>query len=204
MAQGADAAFLVDIAGPSVPGIDVLKLQNLMIYRNAGAPEEAIAGQLEYLDALQRAIAENRLDDARQLTREQIAVQFSQLPEAERPNEEQAAAITQAQLANLDAGWFRDFMTFDPQPYLRQITVPVLAIYGKMDLQVPAVQSAGVMEGVLRRAGNPDVTVVSFDDMNHLMQPSIAGAFPEYGQIETTVMPEVLGLIVTWLSERFL
>lgn len=203
ISQGAGAAFFVDIAGPSVPGIDVLKLQNYLIYKNLGRSDEEIRGQLEYLDALYRAVKENRLDDAKTLTREQLAAQFSQLPEGERPNEEQVQSITEAQLANLESGWFRDFLTFDPQPYLRQITVPVLAIYGKLDVQVPAVQSMGVMKGTLERAGNDDVVVVAFERMNHLMQPSVAGAFPEYGQIETTVMPEVLDLIVDWLSERF-
>ncbi len=204
ISQGADAAFFVDIAGPSVDGLSVLELQNHLIFRNQGASEEMIADQLRFLGDLTQAVREERLDDAKQLQREQIVEQIEALPEDQRPDGAQLEELISAQEANLESQWFRDFLTFDPQPYLRTLTVPTLAIYGKLDLQVPAVQSSGVMAGTLTRAGNEDVTVVSFDDANHLMQPSVAGEFPEYGQIETTVKPEVLELIVSWLSERFL
>lgn len=202
--EGAGAAFFVDIAGPSVSGLEVLKLQNYMLYKSFGRSDEATKQQLEFLDAQYRAVKANGLEDAKALVREQVAKQLAELPEAQRPSAEQAAQFTEAQVASIDAGWYRDFLTFDPQPYLQALTVPTLAIYGNMDLQVPGVQNSGVMKGTLERAGNPDVTVVSFEDMNHMMQPSIAGAFPEYGQIETTVKPEVLELIVSWLRERFL
>jgi uncharacterized protein len=204
IAQGTPAAFFIGLAAPSVSGLEVLRLQNLMIYRDGGADDALIAQQLAYLDALHTAVTEDRLDDVRTLVREQVALQLADLPENERPNEELAAQITEAQVASVDAPWFRDFLVFDPQPYLRTLTIPTLAIYGKMDIQVPAVQSSGVMEGTLRRAGNPDVTVVSFEHLNHLLQPSQAGGITEYGLTETTIAPEVLDLIVGWVSERFL
>lgn len=199
IARGAEAAFFIAIAGPAVPGIEVLELQNRLIYQSLGADGEMIDAQLAYLEELHAAIAENRLEDARQLTREQLEAFTGEQP----LSDEQREQVIEAQVASLDAAWYRDLITFDPQPYLRQVQVPTLAIYGKLDLQVPAVQSSGVMEGLLRRAGNEDVTVVSLGDANHLMQPSIAGEFPEYGRIETTMKPEVLELITDWLTERF-
>jgi pimeloyl-ACP methyl ester carboxylesterase len=202
IAQGAEAAFFISLAGPAVDGLRVLKLQNALIYRQLGADDETIARQQAYLRALRDLLAAERLDEARALTREHLRWQFEALG-YELEEDELELALAQ-QEATLAMPWFRDFITFDPQPYLRELTVPTLAIYGKLDVQVPAVQNMGVMQGTLQRAGNRDVTVVAFDDLNHLLQPAVTGAIEEYAQIEVTMAPEVLVLIESWLRERFL
>jgi fermentation-respiration switch protein FrsA (DUF1100 family) len=128
---------------------------------------------------------------------------FADLPEEERPTPEEQAFATEAQVATVGAGWFQDFLTFDPAPYLRDLTVPLLAVYGGRDLQVPAEQSEGPLRELMREASNEDATIVVFDGLNHLMQPAETGGIEEYGQIETTIAPEVLELLAGWLSERF-
>jgi uncharacterized protein len=98
---------------------------------------------------------------------------------------------------------FRAFLAFDPQPYLRQLTVPTLAIFGGLDAQVIAEQSEGPMREALAAAGNPDATVITFPGLNHLMQPAVTGNVDEYGAIAITIDPVVLDTIADWLQERF-
>ena len=202
--RSSDVAFVVLMAGPAVSSLEVLKIQNLLIYRLAGADEATIEDQLAYLDDLYELMVRGDLAGVEELVRDQVEEQLEALPAEQRLDPVERQAIIAAQVASTATPAFRSFMLYDPQPVLRRLTVPVLAFYGKLDIQVPAVQSAGRLSGALRVAGNSDYTVEVFDGLNHLMQPAITGAIEEYGQIETTIAPEVLELVIDWLAARFL
>jgi hypothetical protein len=77
----------------------------------------------------------------------------------------------------------------------------VLAFFGGRDLQVPPEQSEPALRRLL--SANPDVTIRTFPELNHLMQPARTGALDEYATIETTIDPEVLDLVRGWLTEGF-
>lgn len=98
---------------------------------------------------------------------------------------------------------FRSFLLFDPQPYLQRLTVPTLAFYGSLDFQVDAQQSEGPMREALAAAGNEDATVITFEGLNHLMQPATSGLLDEYAAIATTIDPIVLETVSDWLQARF-
>jgi len=53
-------------------------------------------------------------------------------------------------------------------------------------------------------AGNDDVTGKIFPELNHLFQTSGSGLPEEYGEIEETMSPVVLDVILLWISKRFL
>jgi pimeloyl-ACP methyl ester carboxylesterase len=199
----AEVAFLITLAGPSVRGAEVLELQNKLLFEQAGATEAQVEAQLAYLRELAALIEAGDTEAAKARTRARMEESFADLPEEERPTLQEQAFLTEAQVASLEAGWFQDFLSFDPAPYLRTLTVPLLAIYGERDLQVPPEQSEGPLRELMREANNEDATIVVFDGLNHLMQPAQTGGIEEYGVIETTIAPEVLELLAGWLSERF-
>ncbi|MGH3777198.1 MAG: hypothetical protein ACRDRR_15945 [Pseudonocardiaceae bacterium] len=76
-----------------------------------------------------------------------------------------------------------------------------MALFGGKDLQVPPAQSEPVLR--TRLADNPDITVRTFPQLNHLMQPATTGALDEYARIETTISPEVLDTVTQWLQLRY-
>ncbi len=81
--------------------------------------------------------------------------------------------------------------------------MPVLAINGELDLQVPHEANLQGIEQALRDGGNGDVTVRSFPGLNHLFQTATTGLPTEYASIEETVSPEVLESMTAWILERF-
>jgi uncharacterized protein len=89
--------------------------------------------------------------------------------------------------------WYRYLFAFDPAPYLRQLRIPVLALYGEKDLQVPPAQSAPLMRRLLRE--NRRAMVQVFPGLNHLFQHANTGAIAEYGQIDETFAVEALKVI---------
>jgi len=197
-------AYAVLLAGPGVPGGDLLRQQLRRIAAADGAPAEMI----EELAALQdkglqiiasdmpRAEAEAAL---RQVAEEQMAAS----PEtAQLSGEDLEAALSAAVDTNLSP-WFRFFIRYDPRPALGGLAVPTLALFGGKDTQVDANQNQSAMEAAFAGAGNRDITVRRFPEMNHLFQTAGTGSPNEYAQIEETMAPEVLDLIGSWIAERF-
>ena len=75
--------------------------------------------------------------------------------------------------------------------------MPLLALYGGKDVQVPADQNAPVLSRL-----KPDAEVVVLPDLNHLMRPAVTGLPNEYEAIETTIDPQALSTVVDWVVAR--
>jgi fermentation-respiration switch protein FrsA (DUF1100 family) len=104
-------------------------------------------------------------------------------------------------LAQLESPWFRFFLSYDPAPVLRRTRIPVLALNGSLDQQVPASLNLPVMEAAFQEAGNQQATVSELPGLNHLFQHAGTGSPSEYGLIPETMAPEVLTLIGDWIGK---
>ena len=82
---------------------------------------------------------------------------------------------------------------------LERVTVPVLAVNGEKDLQVPYEESLREIEAALMRGGNTRYETHSFPGLNHLFQHSETGHPNEYQAIEETWSVEVMELIADWI-----
>jgi uncharacterized protein len=162
-----------------------------------GAPAEAVEQQVGFIRELVRLMRAEDYAAARSLARRQIEAQSASLPEGQRPTPEQVELQVDATVTPI----YRAFMVHDPAPLLKALDIPVLAIFGGTDLQVPVEQNEPEMRTLL--ADNPDATIRTFPGLNHLMQPSEPGRLDEYGTIETTIDPQVLDLVRGWLTQRF-
>ena len=91
----------------------------------------------------------------------------------------------------------------DPGPVLERVRCPVLALNGTLDIQVPCEVNLSTIEAALERGENPDHEVRAFETLNHLFQHCDTGQVKEYGQIEETFSPEVLGVLNDWITQRF-
>lgn len=103
-------------------------------------------------------------------------------------------------IAQLIAPWMRYFLTYDPRPALRSVRVPVLAMNGTLDLQVPYQANLAAIEEALKRARNRDYLVSPMPGLNHLFQTATTGSPVEYATITETMSPVALSLIATWIN----
>lgn len=203
------SAGVIMLAGPAVPGEDVLLLQNELLIRAdaAGAPEGAVQGairqQLEFVGAIVEYLKAEDYDGANAHIEAYVRASIEPLPVNARPSEGVLQEVIEAQQAGFVTPAMRSFLLFDPAPHLSTLTLPLLAIYGTHDLQVDAEQSAEPLKAALNAAGNEDVTVVTFGGMNHLMQPAELGTIEEYPLISTTIAEPVLEQLAEWLKARF-
>ncbi|WP_280235485.1 alpha/beta hydrolase family protein [Nocardia cyriacigeorgica] len=181
-------AFAILMAGPSVPGGDVLIEQNRALVAAGGAPPEEVDAQVAYITELTAAVRAGDREGAKQIAR----TRNETLPEEQRMTEEQVDGLFTPSMTS--------FMTYDPAPALTALRIPVLAFFGGKDLQVLPSQNEQPMRELL--AADPDATVHTFPELNHLMQPAGMGLPSEYASIETTVSPEVLDYVEAWLAQR--
>ena len=97
------------------------------------------------------------------------------------------------------SNWFRYFIKFTPDLYLSQIKIPVLALNGSLDFQVPAKENLVAIKKSLTKANNKNFETLEIEGKNHLFQTAKTGSFSEYGQIEETISPKVLDKMSAWI-----
>src|SRR5262249_22964651 len=61
----------------------------------------------------------------------------------------------------------RQFLTFEPVPTWEKVSVPVLALWGGEDIQVPASMSRTIIERALVKGGNRDHTLLLYPVADH-------------------------------------
>lgn len=100
----------------------------------------------------------------------------------------------------INARWLRDFLAYDPRPALARIKVPVLAITGGQDVQVPP-EDVAVIGRLVQGSFEGHVA----GDLSHLFRPDPASAGPRAYRraVREPVDAEVLRLITTWITTHW-
>jgi uncharacterized protein len=202
-ARSNDVAFIVLLAGPGQRGEDIIYTQTELIHKAQGTPPETLA----HIIALSRrinAIVKAETDGKRveQRINEDIAAYVGTLNDVQKKQFEPAAAAVKAFIPMYKTAWYRYFITYDPGPVLKNVKVPVLALNGEHDLQVAWKENLDLIAASLKSAGNNDVTIKMFPNLNHLFQTSPTGLLSEYNQIEETMSQEVLKTVSDWILRR--
>ena len=193
-----DVNFVALMAGPGVPGAELLRKQNERIFDAAGITGERKQNLLTLLDRLFTILTSEDMaeDEQRQgideIVRRQLEI--NGVPPAQQ-KETQVQALVEQSLTP----WMRYFLTFDPRPALEAIRVPVLALNGELDVQVDVDQNLTAIAAALEKGGNRNITLHRLPKHNHLFQRARTGLMNEYAAIEETISPEVLDLIRDWI-----
>jgi pimeloyl-ACP methyl ester carboxylesterase len=199
-AQSSDVAFIVLLAGPGLPGEEILYLQGALILKAGGAGAEALAKQRATQEMIFTILKQEKDNTAAERKlREEFDKQIANASEAEKT---QGKQMLEAQLKQVLSPWFRHFLTYDPRPVLAKVKCPVLALNGENDLQVPVIENTREIEAQLKAAGNKDVAVMRLPKLNHLFQTSETGSPNEYLKIEETFAPVALKTIGDWILKR--
>lgn len=200
-------AYAVLLAGPGTTGEEILIDQNRLIAAASGVAEGQIERGLEVNRRLFQVIRDKGPAESAPLLREILVTSAETLTEGERAaagiDMNNLDAWVMAQVNQINSPWFRFFLTYDPTDALEHTRVPVLALNGELDLQVPWEQNLAGIEAALTRAGNTDFTLHALPGLNHLFQNAETGSPAEYATIEETMSPQVLELVSDWILERF-
>lgn len=188
-ARRPEVAFLVSLAGPSVNGIEVLKEQQAAILRASGMTEEMVQfngnANSQMFDIIETS---NDREEADTLLR--------QLLKGWGYNEE----LTEQTVGQMASPWMYYFLRYDPTDAIVKTTCPALLLNGTKDLQVIASQNLPGYEKIIAEHGKTNLTLRELPDLNHLFQHCETGSPNEYFEIEETISPEVLEMIVGFVK----
>jgi hypothetical protein len=93
--------------------------------------------------------------------------------------------------------YMKHFLALDMRPLLSRITCPVLALNGTKDIQVEHGTNLSALRNGL--PANEKNSIESIDGVNHLFQHCNTGAVSEYREIEETISPAVIEIIIEWI-----
>ncbi|MFP4600908.1 MAG: alpha/beta hydrolase family protein [Persicimonas sp.] len=206
--QSDTVAFVVLLAPTAVPGAELLARQNALIFEGMGmSPEGAKAYEKRMLESISRLVEAPLDEPVSEELRGQLRADFEAAADAMSPDDrkiygpnETAAfeKVLDSLVDQLSMAWMRSFLAMKPAETFEQVDAPLLAVFGAKDVQVASEQNAPVLRTLL--ADHPDATIEVLDGLNHLFQPADTGMPGEYATISTTLAPELLDTVVTWLA----
>lgn len=197
-----DVAFIILLAGPGMKGSDLLALQTELILRANGESEEQIDKSVKTNKAAYKIIVEQTDSSLAFKELEKLFdEQLDALTEEERNKPEYSRSNFQQMARTILSPWFRFFLRFDPKPYLENLSIPVLALNGELDLQVPPKENLSGIRDALEAAGNINFKTIELPGLNHLFQSAKSGSPNEYSEIEETFSPDALKIMSDWIIE---
>ena len=174
----------VSMAGVGGSGKENLLLQNKAIFKSSGYSDDVVNAYCEVLDKVFGQMAEGKRPQG-------ITIPES-LPIALKNN-------LQTIMSQPLVPYLSTLLSIDMSKSLPKIKCPVLAINGKLDLQVDHTYNLGVLENGLTNCKHK---IVAFDGLNHLFQHCKTGSPTEYSEIEETISPEVLDVMTDWIRQQ--
>jgi uncharacterized protein len=205
--QTSDVAFIILMAGTGEPGSKILVDQARTVLEARGASaadvEKAVTLERQIVDA---ALRGEGWGEARQQLIAEVKAGAAQLPENQRKAlgdiDQWAEKTADAQLRVFEGAWMQFFLKHDPAPVLEKVQVPVLALFGGKDVQVPAESNRAAVEQALDKGGNKDHTEKVFPEANHLFQAANTGGIEEYATLKQEFVPGFLDTISEWILGR--
>ena len=189
-----DIKSIVSLAGPAVSGHDVLIEQTRAALRAQGVPDAVIEQSMSLNSQIYDFVVETKDLPLEEYSGKLIA----KLRQLLGPGvDDQQIAQTASQIDN---EWMRFFINYDPSNAIRNVDCPLLFINGTKDCQVISAQNVPAMKKLT--AGKTNVQIEELEGLNHILQEAKTGAVQEYYEIEQTISPVVLALIVEFLGSR--
>lgn len=191
-------AFIVLLGSPALDGVALSLMQHESVQRARGASEAHVAFER---DVRRRVYAILEAEPDRERAREAIGTVLRDATETAGDSMPWLFSFTLAIDALAGPRYsaaFRQRLLFDPAPRLRKLRVPVLSLFGDLDVQVPAAANAPLMQAAIA-GSSPLSDVMILSGLNHAFQTARTGATEEYARIEETMAPRVLAEITAWL-----
>lgn len=195
VAQRYQPAFLILMAGPTVPGKEILLEQARMLLKTEDSAKEEVDELLEnyrmiYDEILKEKTDTNKIKDIyRTIFNDGSPVQDSSLYEH---------AISAA-VNLLTTPWLQFFLSYNPQPALENLDMPVLAVFGGKDLQVTEQQNRPFIDTLIEQ-GKDNFQIKTYPEANHLFQKAETGNPAEYESLKKAFVNGFANDLAMWVQ----
>lgn len=200
-----EIAFAVLLGGVGVRGVDLIRERLIRQAVSEGRSSEEAEASVVAFDLLTELVLEAGGIGVSALVREHPEVHARLVDLARDIGARDPFLPTglDDRVALFASPWYYAQLSLDGGIILERVRVPVLALTGSKDRTNLPDQNLPAIRAALDRARNPDFEVIEIPDLNHVFQTAIVGGMAEYGRLEETFAPVVLGIIAAWIQRRF-
>ncbi|NBC04977.1 MAG: alpha/beta fold hydrolase [Bacteroidetes bacterium] len=204
-AERPDISGVISMAGPAVPGDEIINRQIYDISERQGIPDSVVTENIEFQNRLYETVKnESGWRELEEDLKDRLWEQLESLPQQSlaslgTPHEFIEKQVDR-QLESARSDWFRSFIQTDPLEELQKLDVPVLALFGDKDTQVGAELNREALQefSILYES---DIRIVTISNANHLFQNAITGSPDEYANLDKSFSPDFTNTIIQWLDD---
>lgn len=183
--------FIISLAGLAVPGKDALLAQNARALDKSGITGKDKENSLALINCLFDEMAEQGKAGI------STPINPDSLAKAHGIEVPQEIFSTLRATQKLRTSWFDILLGINPEEDIANIKCPLLAINGDKDTQVEAVPNLAVIS-----KNCPKAEIRMMPSLNHMLQHALTGDTAEYDEIRETISPEVLEIILEFITKQ--
>ena len=199
-------AFVALLAAPAVPLGEILVAQQQSLLEESGLSAEDIEEYAALQESVFRAIATGEGWDAieasmRTLVLRQFGAFSEEVRESSLDEDALVESIVAEEMATWRSPWFASFLEHDPREAIVALDVPVVALFGELDTQVPAPANSIAMSEAIAESNASGYTIATIFAANHLFQEAVTGSINEYARLKRQFAPDFVDILLESLAE---
>lgn len=193
VAQDHDPAFIIMMAGSTVPGDKLLEVQTRALLKANNLDKKTIESRVKTNSSIYDELKKENPST------EKLLRLFLTILKKRRPQADSSMLYKRAkkQASITDTPWLRFFLKYDPKPVLEKLDIPVLAVFGGKDLQVVDTLNRKPIDRMIEN-GKSNFTVKVFPEANHLFQDADLGTVDEYGKLPKEFVEGFKSYLTEW------
>ncbi|WP_207424352.1 alpha/beta fold hydrolase [Desertivirga brevis] len=203
--KSSDIAFMISLAGLATNGYDSNVKQNLDLIEAAAIPEYDKKRHREIIrlmfDTVLKNVNSPVLDTIMRSTFKTWSQKDQEYFKTLNVEFDHFRFPIESYIRTATGPWYRYFMQYNPEPFMKGLKMPVLAINGDKDLFVSGKENLNNWKKYLQEGGNRNVTTLLLPGVNHLLQRCKTCTPQEYSSLEN-IDPTILQTITNWLREN--
>jgi esterase/lipase len=191
--------FLIESASVGTSGKDVLVHQQYDIPLASGLSPEMATWNQRLFDEAAKIVMTSEANSFVPSYSNWLNSVWTELPDSLKEGKSEKVMAEEMSLF-INTEWARDFLSYRAADYLKEIEIPIFVINGKKDIQVRWEES---QQGFKQNMSPKTLAIskfIAYEDLNHLLQPCVKCDVMEYATIETSMSPQVMSDILTWIK----
>jgi len=192
------------MASPGLPLREVLRYQVRNQFTSSRLPKQLVEKEITARENLFDAIINNNetaITRAKDIYRRQFAklqhtagIDSAQIQQVSRQQAEALASV-------FNNPQIQSLYDYDPTKDLRELDIPVLALFGGRDNQVPPSKNRKPVEDALQKASS-DTEIKIFSKANHLFQQAETGEVREYASLDKQFVEGFTDAVAEWIINQ--
>ena len=198
------AAFVISLAGPAVKGDELLLRQAERAAQAEGMSPSMVAEVTREQRRILELALEKNWKELKAVVHAATFRRLDTLPEEKRAliGDIKAFADRKAaqSLRTFQHPRYQFILSHDTAEDWAKVKVPVLAVFGELDVQCDAAQNTAGLRQALALGGNENLTVKVIPSANHLLVKAKTGSMREYATLPKDLAPGLLEIITEWVK----